>query len=141
MAEPGYGVDVYCWDRLRTGRIVRGVELVAQATYRRLTTPRGTLRDGDAGQVYGLDVQDFVGRVGTAAAVAAIPALITAEVLKDDRIENARVSTSTRTDKAGLVYIVVQIECDLVNAGDSFELTVGVSGVSVAMLGFTDTSS
>lgn len=141
MAEQGYGVEIYCWDRLRTGRLVRGVEVVAQALYRRLTTPRGTVRDGDAALVYGIDIQDFVGRVGTADAIAAIPALIRAEVLKDDRVTNVKVTASSTTDRAGLVSVVVQIDCDLINDGDSFELTLGVSSVSVAVLGFTDTST
>jgi hypothetical protein len=140
LADVGYGVDVYCWDRLRTGRLVRGPELVAQAIYRRLTTPRGTLRDGEEGTVYGLDIQDFIGQVGTANAVAAIPALIRAEVLKDDRVTNATVTAATTTDRAGLVSVVIQISAELVNEGDRFELTLGVSSVSVAVLGFSDTS-
>ena len=141
MGDVGYGVDIYAWDRLRTGRLVRGPELVAQAIYRRLTTPRGTLRDGEAGSVYGLDIQDFIGQVGTANAIAAIPALIRAEVLKDDRITNATVTATSTTDRAGLVAVRIQIEAELVNEGDRFELTLGVSSVSVALLGFTDTST
>jgi phage baseplate assembly protein W len=141
LAEVGYGVDVYCWDRLRTGRLVSGVELVAQAIYRRLTTPRGTLRDGEDGQTYGLDLQDFIGQVGTANAVAAIPALVRAEVLKDDRITNVAVSATTTTDRAGLVAVTIQISAELVNPGDRFELTLSVSAVSVSVLGFTDTSA
>ncbi len=138
MAEQGYGTDVYCWDRLRTGRLVRGPELVAQAIYRRLTTPRGTLRDGDDGQVYGLDVSDFVGRVGAKDAVAMIPAVIRAEVIKDDRVENVAVTSTAVTDKAGLVAVTVTITCDLINPGDQFQLTLSVSAVSVSVLGFSE---
>lgn len=141
MSEVGYGVDIYAWDRLRTGRLVSGVELVAQAIYRRLTTPRGTVRDGEDGSVYGLDIQDFVGRVGTPDAIAAIPALVRAEVLKDDRLTNVTVKATATTDRAGLIAIRIQIDAELVNAGDRFELTLGVSSVSVALLGFTDTST
>lgn len=140
MAE-GYGTDTYCWDRLRTGRLVSGVELVAQALYRRLTTPRGTLRDGDAGQIYGLDMQDFVGRVGTADAIAALPALVRAEILKDDRVTNATVKATTTTSPAGLISVTLTIDAELVNAGNQFQLTLGVSAVTVAVLGFTDTST
>jgi hypothetical protein len=138
VSEQGYGTDTYCWSQIKTGRLVTGVLLVAQALYRRLTTARGTLRDGDAGQVYGIDMQDFVGRVGTAAALALLPEIARAEILKDDRVSSANVTAATTADSAGLVAVAIKIDCELVNPGDRFELTLQVSAVSVSVLGFSE---
>lgn len=134
MAE-GFGTDLWCYDSLQTARLASGVELVAQAIYRRLTTARGTLDDGDDGQVYGTDVSDFVGMVGPDNAVDALPDVVVAEILKDDRVERADVSASIARDTAGLATVTLEIECTLVDAGESFTLTLGVSDVSTALLG------
>jgi hypothetical protein len=138
MAEQGYGKDTYCWDRLVTGRTVTGPELVAQALYRRLTTPRGTLRDGDDGNVYGLDLPGFIGRVGNAASVAAIPDLVRAEVLKDDRVLDVAIAASSVTGTDGLVSVTLALDVELVNDGDRFQLTLSVGDVGVSLLGFSE---
>jgi len=131
----GFGTDLWCTDQILTGRMATGVDLVAQAVYRRLTTARGTLRDGDDGQVYGTDVSDFVGMVGPDNAVDALPDVVAAEVLKDDRVESVDVHASITRDSAGLATVTLEIECTLVDAGESFTLTLGVSDVSTALLG------
>lgn len=131
----GYGRDLWCTDSIRTGQLVTGVTLVAQAIYRRLTTARGTLRDGDDGQVYGTDIADFVGMVGSDAAVDALPDVVLAEVLKDDRVERATCTTSITRDRAGLATIGLEIECFLRDDEESFTLTLAVSDVSVALIG------
>jgi hypothetical protein len=131
----GYGRDTYCYDRIYTGRLASGVELLAQAIYRRLTTPRGTLVDGDEGLVYGLDVSGFVGMVGTQSAVDALPGAVEAEVLKDDRISSVTVTASVVTDSAGLSTITIDILAVPVDEGETFTLSLSVSDVTVALLG------
>jgi hypothetical protein len=131
----GFGTDLWCYDSVLTGRLASGVELVAQAIYRRLTTARGTLIDGDDGQVYGTDVSDFVGMVGPDNAVDAIPDLIVAEVLKDDRVETAAVKASIARDAVGLATVTVDIDVALADAGGTFTLTLAVSDVTTALLG------
>lgn len=131
----GYGTDTYCYDSLRTGRLVSGAELVAQAIFRRLTTARGTLRDGDEGETYGIDIQDFVGQVGNADAADAIPDAIAAEVLKDDRVDSVVVEATRQVLPAGLVTFVINIDTTLRDDTDSFTLTLKVSDVSVDLLG------
>lgn len=131
----GYGTDSYCYDVLRAGRLVSGAELVAQALFRRLITPRGTLRDGAEGETYGFDVQEFIGQVGTQAAIDAVPDIVVAEVLKDDRIDTVAVSASKTQDSRGLVTIVLNIDATLRDPADSFTLTISVSDVSVQLLG------
>jgi hypothetical protein len=132
-----YGSDTYCFDELRTGRMATGVDVVAQALYRRLNTPRGTLRDGDDGLVYGIDLLDFVGSIGTENAVAAIPDVVVAEVLKDDRVERAECKATIERGSEGLVAILLDIDCFLHDSEESFTLSLSVSDVSVALLGVT----
>lgn len=131
----GYGTDTYCYDSLRTGRLVSGAELVAQALFRRLTTARGTLRDGDEGQTYGIDIQDFVGQIGNANAADAIPDAIAAEILKDDRVDSVVVEATRTVGTAGLVTFVINIDATLRDDADSFTLTIEVSDISVDLLG------
>ena len=59
---------------------------MAHALYRRLITPRGTLRGSEAAAAYGFDVSGYVGAVGYPAARQAFSALVTGELLKDDRV-------------------------------------------------------
>ena len=134
-----YGVDLFCYDQLFTGRLASGVELVAQAIFRRLNTARGTLRDGDEGLVYGLDLLDFVGTVGTKNAVDALPDAVVAEILKDDRVARAEASAVIQRTSEGLVTIVLDIDVTLTEADETFTLTLGVGDVSVALLGVTTT--
>lgn len=133
----GFGRDQWCTDEIRTGQFVTGVTLVAQAIYRRLTTARGTLRDGDDGQVYGTDVADFVGMVGTDAAIDALPDVVQAEVLKDDRVERVTCAASITRDAAGLATITLEVQCFLRDEEEDFTLTLAVSDVSVALVGIT----
>lgn len=138
MAE-GYGSEIYCYDEIRTGRLVTGVEVVAQALYRRLTTPRGTLRGGEDESVYGLDLLDFIGRVGTAAAVDALPGVIEAECMKDDRVSQVDCTVTQTVSTDGLMQLTIVIDALLHNPGDAFALTVAVSDVGVSMIGFEAT--
>lgn len=131
----GFGADIWCYDQVLTGRLASGTELVAQAVYRRLTTARGTLRDGDDGQVYGTDVSDFVGMVGPDNAVDALPDVVVAEVLKDDRVERADVTATIARDAIGLATVTIEIDATLRDSGDTFTLTLAVGEVTTALLG------
>lgn len=131
----GFGTDTWCTDQIFTGRMASGVELVAQACYRRLITARGTLRDGDDGQVYGTDVADFVGMVGPDSAVDALPDVVSAELLKDDRVERADVSASVVRDTAGLATVTLEIVGTVRDSGETFTLTLAVGDVTTALLG------
>lgn len=130
-----YGTDLYCADQLFTGRLVTGVDLLAQAAYRRLTTPRGMLDDGDEGAIYGLDLADLIGQ--PSGTVDSLPAIVSAELLKDDRFAAVDVSASSVTDSAGLTAITLAIGITPHDADEPFTLTVGVSEVTVQLLGVT----
>lgn len=131
-----YGTDTWVLDHVRTGRMATGVTLLAQALYRRLTTPRGTLDDGDEGIVYGLDVCDFLGREASPDFVDSLPAAIEAECLKDDRVSSVTATATATTDAAGLTSVVVEVEVTPFDEStNTFTFTLAVSGVTVSFLG------
>ena len=99
MALAGFGSDLSCGKRLTTGRMVGGRTLLAEAIWRRLTTPRGTLSGSAEASAYGLDLAAYVGAVGERIAEAALPSIVEAELLKDDRIAAVSVTaTAYRAD-------------------------------------------
>ncbi len=132
----GYGVDVSCLDELETGRLVRGVELVAQAAYRRLTTPRGTLRGSDDAVAYGVDLAAYVGAIGYDAAIRALDGIIRNELLKDDRIADVRV-TVTSSKQGPATTLVTDVYCVLYESGETFTLTLSVSDVAAQLIGIS----
>ena len=109
----GYGLDTWCMDRLQPGRYARGPSLVAQALYRRLITPRGTLRGGDDESAYGLDVSGYVGAVGYQSALQALPGLVRGELLKDDRVGEVIVSATFTNTSNALIGILLEIQVTL----------------------------
>ncbi len=133
----GFGVDTYCYDQIFTGRMASGVHVLAQACYRRLTTARGTLDDGEEGSVYGLDIEDFIGRVGTASSVDAIPGLVQAELLKDDRVDSIDTRASVVHGVDGLDSITIDLDVFPKDESGAFTLSVSVSEVTIALLGVT----
>jgi hypothetical protein len=132
-----FGSDVYMYDRLVTGRMATGVTLLAQAVYRRLTTPRGTLDDGDEGVVYGLDLSEYIGRQATPDAIANIGPALEAEILKDDRVASATATASAETGADGLTLTTVSIDVIPYDetAAAPFAMTLAVSDVTVSLLG------
>jgi hypothetical protein len=129
-----YGVEIWATDHVVTGRYARGAVVVGQALFRRLITPRGTLRGGDEEAAYGLDLSAYVGAVGDAVAVAALPGLVRAELLKDDRVSDVSVTTAADTDSAGHVTITLTIDVVLAESGEALALTVAVDDLTVELL-------
>lgn len=137
----GYGRDTWCFDSLQPGRYASGAQVVVQALYRRLITPRGTLLPledggGDEESAYGFDVAGYVGAVGYPAAVEAIPAIVVGELLKDDRVQ----PTLTATAKLvvgidGEDAIDLDISGDLADESGSFDFTLQVTDGAVRFLG------
>lgn len=124
----GYGVEAWCADSLVTGRLVSGWLLVGQALYRRLTTPRGALQGGDEEAAYGFDVAGYVGAVGTAVSINALPGLVRGEILKDDRVLDCTVEAAIDGES-----VIIACSVDLVDEGESFDLTLSVAGGEVTL--------
>ncbi|MFA5436583.1 MAG: hypothetical protein WC372_11150 [Candidatus Neomarinimicrobiota bacterium] len=134
MTVRGYGSEVWCLSELGTGRLVSGRAALAQALYRRLVTPRGTLRGGREESAYGLDVAGYVGAVGTTVARIALPAVVRAELLKDDRVRSVTVS-ATSVEESGGITLVLDLDVTPHDEDEEFRLTLGVSDVGVSVLG------
>ena len=132
----GFGTDVWCRESLRPGRLVFGVELVAHALYRRLSTPRGMLRGGEQERNYGIDLEAYSGALGDDAA-AALPTIAANECLKDDRVascvaRSSRVVAADRTESLEIAIDVFTTDPDV-----SFTLTVAISAGVLQLVGVT----
>lgn len=135
-AQPvNFGYDTSCVTGLRTGRFVSGPRLVAEAAYRRLSTPRGSLKGGEAEQDYGFDLTDLIGKMATPSQEAAVPGQIEQELLQDERIDSVDVPpiVSVKTGPSVAWTITINGQTAL----GPFQLVLGVTEVSVSILGLT----
>jgi hypothetical protein len=127
-----FGRDTSCTTGMRTGQLVSGVRLVAEASYRRLSTPRGSLIGGEDEANYGLDLAGKIGSAATHDEVAALPAQVEAELLKDARIETVNVTiVQTITGPSAAWTVTVEATTAL----GPFSLVLGVADVTVQLLG------
>lgn len=127
-----FGRDTSCTTSLKTGRFVVGTRLVAEAIYRRLTTPRGMLRGGEEEANYGLDLCGLVGTTDPIATAASLPGRIQAELLKDERIESVSVSVVPLVEGPSVSFTIT---IAAVTGAGPFTLTLRASSVSVELLG------
>lgn len=122
-----FGTDLSCTDDLdETMKEISGQDVLAQAIYRRLTTPRGQLIDDPD---YGIDVRSFLSRGVDAGKLHEIEGTIRQEVLKDERVANV-------TAKATIDYKTYSITVSLiVTTGDGpFRLVFSITADTVEFL-------
>jgi hypothetical protein len=134
MAQ-GFGRDLWCENYLVTRRYATGVRLVAQALYRRLTTPRGALQGSAEASVYGVDLAGFVGTANPEVVALNLPGMIEAECRKDDRVADVRAKVEASQVGAGLTRFDVEVRVTLHDSGTNFRFTLRVSNVGVELLG------
>lgn len=132
----GYGKDMSALDAVRAGTLVSGARLVAEAAYRRLTTPPGTLQGGPAEEDYGIDLPGYVGMLDSRATQLALPGIVRAELLKDDRLASVDVTVARETLPAAGVRYLVRVT-GTTSLDEDFTLTVAVNDVSAEFLGIT----
>jgi hypothetical protein len=111
---------------------VSGVRLVAEAIYRRITTPRGMLTGGEDEANYGIDLADLIGSVSTPAAVAALPGQIQSEIMKDERVESVDVNVTSASTGPSVTW---NITIDAETAVGPFSLVLSVNDVTAELLG------
>lgn len=100
------GWDLSCVNDLDASMTEVGGNLIlAQSCARRLITPRGTLVD-DAN--YGYDIAQFLGADLSPADVGKIGSNVTAELLKDDRVQSVGVTSVLST--AGILTLTAIID-------------------------------
>jgi hypothetical protein len=126
---------MYSLDGIRTGKVVRGRTALAQAIYRRLSTPRGTLRGGDEESASGLDLAGLGGRVSVGTPISALPGMNAAELSKEDRIISSLARVSQDASSNGLVSFTIEIDVTPEDESGDFTLTIAVSAVSAKFLG------
>lgn len=129
------GKDTSCGTGLKTGRYVTGPRLVAEACFRRLTTPRGMLRGGEDEGNYGLDLTDLIGSVTTGADAASLPGRIESELKKDERILDLRVDVADESQGPGRAFVIT-IEAET-NEGP-FTLGISADEVTVDLIGIAE---
>jgi len=132
MTTTYFGYDISCTTGLKTGRFVSGVELVAQAYYRRLTTTRGTLLGGPEEQNYGLNLMSLIGSAATSSFAASLPGKIENELMKDPRTESVKATVVSATSGPAVTY-TISIEAKTTLS--PFTLVLAVSAVSAEILG------
>lgn len=129
-----FGKDISCTSGVRSGRYASGRRLVAEACYRRLSTPRGMLRGGDEEADYGIDLSEYLGASRPKAAAASLPAIIEGELRKDERVEQVDVTVEVETGTPGTSLVVT---VRVTTAEGPFDLQLAVSEVSVSLLGIS----
>lgn len=130
-----FGYDTSATTSLRTGRFASGPRLVAEACFRRLITPRGSLRGGEEEQDYGLDLEGLVGTNDSASIAASLPGRIESELLKDERVQAV---TATVVANRGGPSVTYTITIDGTTNEGPFSLQLLASEVSVSILGLTE---
>lgn len=133
-----FGRDISCTDSLRTGRYVTGTRLVGEAIFRRLTTPRGTLRGGEAEANYGLDLVGILGTRTSPDFIATLPDRIRNEVTKDERVDDVDVEI---VETGNAVVSALEITLRVQTSSAPFSLVLGVSSVTAELLGITSESA
>jgi hypothetical protein len=119
-----WGVDLSCTDDLEEGlREVWGLELLAQAAYRRLTTRRIEEED------YGIDVRDWLSEGVTTDLLALIPGMVSAELGKDPRF--GTVTTVPKFDKA---QALLTLDITIRTAAGPLDLALTIDKVTVKMI-------
>lgn len=134
MADVDFGRDTSCTDSLKTGRFATGLRLVAEACYRRLTTPRGMLRGGEDEANYGIDLSALCGSTNPRSDASALPGRIRNELVKDERVDEVDVEVLVVTSGAEVSF---NIKVTVTTGAGPFTLNVLASSVSVALLGIT----
>jgi phage baseplate assembly protein W len=107
--------------------LVTGQRVVAEALYRRLTTPRGTLFYAPN---YGTDIREAILARLDEKRLASWRSRIEAECRKDERVMNVRAALSFDPQGERLT-VAIEVE----TAEGPFRFAVAVSALSVELLG------
>jgi hypothetical protein len=135
LLSSDFGRDVSCTTALRTGRFASKFRLVGEACYRRLTTPRGTLRGGEEEADYGLDLTELVGTTNPTSTAAALPGRISGELLKDERIVKVDTEVTVTRDGAATSFA---IEIRVETTEGPFTLALLATDVTVELIGMRE---
>lgn len=105
-------------------RLVRGVRGLAEACGRRLVTPRGSLLD-DPG--YGYDLRGRLNDNLTPADLAQLAVEVRAELMRDERVEEASVTVTLASNALRVSGVVL-------SSAGPFRLVLSVSSITAEVL-------
>jgi hypothetical protein len=104
---------------------------IAQNSFHRLTTRRGTLRGGKLEGNYGYDLRELIGLQSTTSLIASIPWIVRAELTKDPRILTTTTTVSVATDGPFSAYT---IEVLATTSEGTFDMVMSVDKVTAKLL-------
>ena len=130
MGTIDQATDTYCLTELIPGRMVTGLELVAQRSIRRLRTPAGKLRGNEEEADFGRDLCAYIGSTDASIVDAMLPSVVRNELKKDPAIEEVAVEAS-RTESAGEVSWSLSIV--ITTTTGEIELVGSVSDVALRL--------
>ena len=130
-----YGRDLRCIDDADDQfSEVTGLGLIKQSAYHRLTNDRILGEPGDPDcEEYGFDCVRLSGM--TSAQLLTMPAVLSAVLQRDERIQTADVTLTTITNGDGTLDVVVTADCT--TALGPFKVVFPVSQLTAASLGPT----
>jgi len=135
----GFGEDTWIdLNGLQPGRIARGKWRILQWMLIAINTPRGTLRgltEDSPSRSFGIDLPGFIGAAGTAVAVQAIPGIVRATWLRDDRIADVAIEATIATDSEKRVTITLDCFVSTADDTEDFAFTLSTSDASVTLAG------
>lgn len=129
----GFGTDLSCIDDVtETLEEVDpfSQEAIAQASIRRITTPRGSMIDDPD---YGLDIRGYANKGVTLSDLRDLAGLIRAEVTKDDRVDDAQVNVTSSGVAAGRRLFVSLVLTPSDPSVSTFTLTLAVTDGAVLL--------
>lgn len=128
LVSPPLGRDVSATTHVHRGRVVSGARLIAEALFRRITTPRGRLLSDPN---YGIDVFALLNAEMTPEYEATIPPRVRAECSKEPRVQDVKV---TLVRVSGTVSREYELTISGTTAEGPFELSLAVNDVNVRVL-------
>lgn len=126
-----FGRDLWCRRYLVTTREATGIDVLKNALFRRLSTPRGRLsyhRD------YGLDMTGLIGSEITHGTLPRLEADVVDQVEADPRVIEGTVSAKA-SEVRGATGSTITVEVRGDSAAGPFDFVVPVGGVTLAILG------
>lgn len=117
-------IDTMCIDDLQPGRLARGLEVIAQRVYHRLTTPRGALL---VHSDFGIDLAWEIGKHYYVGYEDVLASKVKQELSKEEVLESIDCIVKRDGD-------AVQVDIMCKTADGPFALVLGVNNVSVSLL-------
>ncbi|MCP3886453.1 MAG: hypothetical protein GY700_13485 [Propionibacteriaceae bacterium] len=122
-----YGSDISCESDVdqRWSEVSDSALVLAQHCVRALDTPQGLPDDGS----WGLSITEYCNRTTTRAELYGLEGRISAELRKDDRIDDVRVAVESSTDCTTLTVSIRVVPVDPMT--EDFSLTLSVSDAGI----------